>query len=780
VLVLAACGRSESPSVSASGAPSGPDPSSATTPSVEHHEPGVVDLLPLLRNGTIETDGPVVDLGEPQAAGYLVPPLPLGSETINGDSWGRVGPRLRLRVPVSTTAPPTAIRLRVRRVHARGVVAVVDGVPVRTALLPTSARASVVTLPVAPDRFRRDVAEVELRFFGISRLAAPNGARTTVAPARPATPAVRPTSTAPARGASARTEQTVADIDWVHLASGEATPARASDLVADVRADGPPRRALTLYAPTRLSIATVIPAQATLRAALSAEGIRGGARGTVSARIRIEADGEPAVELHQELSVGARWREVSLDLSALAGKAARISVAAEEGGDTRLAIADPRLVGRVERARATPPAVRRVLMLVVRGARFDRFAPEVSSRFAGGGFARMAREGLVAQAVAPSPRSLASLASVVTGLPAEMHGMLELTDTLDEDAPTVGGLLREAGVTTASFSDEPWWQGSGLDRDLPVQSQCNGESAAACRAETVLAQAGEWLLRQREHRAFALVVTRVGLPPFEPPPDLLTALEPSPEETALTPEQTGLLALRSRRGGLALEPRQLDRLSVLYDAALAGVDRGLATLLERLRDAGFARDTAVIVVGDRGVALGESGLIGDGPMSLASVAHTVLMLRAPGVVPGQVQETVSVLDAAATVLERLGAVPVTGAPGASVGATSLLVPQGASLHPRGVITQTSLRGDLGLRFGELLAIGRGAGSLVLVQPEQDPFGQRDLSLERPIARAYAESVLASHRAAASDEPARRVYQPSTRALSPAVEAMLRSRGWLRR
>src|SRR5262249_18635885 len=149
----------------------------------------------------------------------------------------------------------------------------------------------------------------------------------------------------------------------------------------------------------------------------------------------------------------------------------------------------------------------------------------------------------------------------------------------------------------------------------------------------------------------------------------------------------------------------------------------------------------------------------------------------PPAAPG---ETASVLDAAATALERLGALPAGGAPGARAGAGSLLSSRGAALHPRGIVVDVRSRGGLGLCFGGLPALGRGALGLSLLQPAADPLGQQDLSAARPIARTFAESVLAAYRSGSVDEPRPRMFVPSTRALPPVVEAALRGAGLLRR
>src|SRR5690349_38855 len=46
---------------------------------VADSESGDVSLLPLLPHGAIDVSGPVVDLGEPQAGAYVLPPLPFAS-----------------------------------------------------------------------------------------------------------------------------------------------------------------------------------------------------------------------------------------------------------------------------------------------------------------------------------------------------------------------------------------------------------------------------------------------------------------------------------------------------------------------------------------------------------------------------------------------------------------------------------------------------------------------------------------------------------------------------
>ncbi len=768
-------------------------------PHVTHGESSqrTLDLLPVFSQGAIDAAGPIVDLGEPQAQPFLLPPLPIATESLNGNSWVTVGPRLRVRVPVDVSAAPTALRVRIRHAHARAVLAIIDGIPTRQVALPVSNTPSVVTIPLLADRFRRAIADVELRFIGVARPAMTTSSRDArranlvtetrrvVVRIHGRRRVVTRTITRPA-GQQNPAAAAAVDIDWLHLVHGDdVASVRTADLVSDVRSEGAPRRALTLYAPTSLSAVTVIPPAAELRAAFSAEGIRGRSRAqTVAARVRIEADGIEPIEREISVTAGSPWQELRLDLSAVGGRATRLSVSAREGGDTRLAIAEPRLIARTDVPPTPPPPVRHVVLLVVRGARYDRFAPTVSPRFTAGGFARLAREGLVARAIAPSPHELAAFASAVTGLPADVHGLFEDTDTIDEAAPTVAARLRDAGVATAAFSDDAWFIGSGIDRGFTERESCPND-AATCHAEVVIGRAADWLVTQGERRSFVLIATRAGLPPLDGPADLLTAIDPSTEDGIITPEQSALFAQRSRRGALNLESTAVHRLDALYDAALAGVDRGVAHLLDRLREANELNSTAIIVVGDRGTMLGESGLVGDGPMNIAALSETVLLVRTPGVAPQQLEGTVSVLDGIATAAARIETVRHEDDP-ATDGPRSVFSPEAGGLHPRGVVFVASLRGEVGLAFGSLVGIPRPSGQLALYHFDGDPLGQVDVAADHPIAEAFAERVLAGHRAAleSGDEaranaegertttstsaPPLHRYAPSTRALPPNV------------
>ncbi len=693
--------------------------------------PLVTDLLDAFARGSIDTDGPVVDLGEAQSANYVYGAAPLRTETLQGDSWAGVGSRLSLRVPIDhgggdddALDRPASVRVRVRRATGRSVALVVDGLLTRAARLPPAGAAGVLDLPVPADRFTRSPVEIELRFTG-----------------------PRPAPGAPPHA--------VVEVDWVHLARSDATPTVVASLLNDVTLGGPPRRALAFHPPTVLGVTRVLPPRAVFRASLGAEAPHGASRAPqpLPVRVRVELDGEGALEQRVDVVPNAPWTDVSLDLSRWAGRAARITVGAPGVAGVRLALASPRFEApRTEAAHAPPPV--QVVLVVLRGLRPDRLWPELSAHLSAGGFARLLREGLWAEATAPTMRPWAALTSATTGLPADVHRVVETTDLLSEDAPTLATDLVAHGVRVDCFSDEPLWFGSGADRGCATRWSCGDHPG--CRTDATLAAVADAVAHERSGPRLALVVSRMGSFPLDPAPEQVTALDATPYEGTLTPAQTRVLADRAHHGEVRLEARDQDRLNLLYDATLRAADAGLAHLLQRISDVHGEGRTLVVVVGDRGVPLGERHAVWEGTMAQREARTTALLVWGAATVPGRVVAPLGVVDGAATVLEALGLeVP------AEFEGRSARVP--AAFHDRAFTVEGDLRGALGVRFDGLLALPRPmalGGGLSLLAVD-DPDGE-DAGALRPVARALAWQSLAQ----ASTAAGRRVFRPSTRVIAP--------------
>ncbi len=93
-----------------------------------------------------------------------------------------------------------------------------------------------------------------------------------------------------------------------------------------------------------------------------------------------------------------------------------------------------------------------------------------------------------------------------------------------------------------------------------------------------------------------------------------------------------------------------------YDAEIAGVDRALGRVLEKLRQDGLLEDTVVVVTGDHGESLGEHGEKTHGVFVYDATVRVPLLFRFPRLLPrGRVyQGPVSSVDVAPTLLGLLG------------------------------------------------------------------------------------------------------------------------------
>jgi hypothetical protein len=391
-------------------------------------------------------------------------------------------------------------------------------------------------------------------------------------------------------------------------------------------------------------------------------------------------------------------------------------------------------------------------MVVLRGARLDRFLPTLSPRFTGG-FATMMREGIAAEATTGAVRSWAALQTAATGIAADQHGLQEPTDLLSEEAPTLGTVLAEHPIQTTALTDEAAWIGSGADRGYGRREGCP-EAQPLCRVGPMFQSIADSVSANRGP-SFTLLVTRVGTIPLDPPNDLVLALDPVPFEGTLTPAHTGVLAARARTTEIRLEPRDRARLDLLYDASLLAVDRGLEMLIERLQAHRLDDSTLLLVVGDRGVALADGRYFGDGPIWRPEILSTVLLARGPGITRGsRLRGVVGTLDAAATALDALG-VPLPE----EFEGVSIFEPE--RLMERALPLVATPRGELGLRFGDWLALPRPAP-----QPGVSLFDRSSSQLSRTPPPASATTSTASKARSPSSPPPAPPTPPAARSPAP--------------
>jgi arylsulfatase A-like enzyme len=241
----------------------------------------------------------------------------------------------------------------------------------------------------------------------------------------------------------------------------------------------------------------------------------------------------------------------------------------------------------------------------------------------------LAREGILFEsAFAPTPITLPSHASILTGLYPSEHGVRDNgLFTLAPEATLISEVLSRRGWRTGAFLGSiVLGARSGLDQGFEVYrgpGVLRGGSAIAERpADEVVDDALAWFAElESGERFFA------WLHFFDP-------------HTPYAPPQPW-----ARRNG------------DLYDGEIAFVDSQIARVLSALEERGRIDDLFVVVTADHGEALGEHGEPTHGILLYQATVRVPLILSGGFVAGGRgsrVAHPVSIADLAATLLEVTG------------------------------------------------------------------------------------------------------------------------------
>jgi len=265
------------------------------------------------------------------------------------------------------------------------------------------------------------------------------------------------------------------------------------------------------------------------------------------------------------------------------------------------------------------------------------------------------------RAYAPSPWTLPSVASILTGLGPAAHTVTETDHRLPQEVETLAERLGAAGYETAFFGVNPYLNPvRGLDQGFETYQGLEGLAGAS------LNQRITGFLRTREGGRPLFLVVHYFEPhcPYEPPPALAAALAAVP----LVP--TGRSVDAGTWEGLpdcykvtdAEGQPQLDVDAWLeaYDAEVLQADGLVGELLEALRASGRYDDALIAVAGDHGESFWERGGYGHGATLDEEVVRVPLVVRTPGGGAARVAAPVSLTGLAPTALTSAG-VAVPGA-----------------------------------------------------------------------------------------------------------------------
>ena len=289
----------------------------------------------------------------------------------------------------------------------------------------------------------------------------------------------------------------------------------------------------------------------------------------------------------------------------------------------------------------------------------------------------LARQGVrFSEMLSPSPWTLPSVCSLLTGLQPQTHGAGQRFGDFAPSSPrqndfaptglpggvrTLAGVLRQQGFYTMGV-----YQNFYILPGFGVHQGFDDYTSYEERAETLVSRALDRLRATASDRRTFLYLHLFDLhSPYNPP-------EPECTRVArrLAPDYHGKLGCEADRNPERTSiPPAADRpwFRALYHAELAYTDRQVGRFLDGLHDLGLEDRTVVAVVSDHGeefwdrldqeARLGYETNSDHGHTLYQELVHVPALLRVPGGHPAVVREPVQLVDLFPTLLRAVGVQP---------------------------------------------------------------------------------------------------------------------------
>jgi arylsulfatase A-like enzyme len=500
---------------------------------------------------------------------------------------------------------------------------------------------------------------------------------------------------------------------------------------------------------------------------------RGGMAGDTRLRVTLEGDGQP-----RELSVlavpagGERQERVPLP----AGDFARLALSST--GTAVISTLRLRIpitaAGPSPRSSSAPARPRPNLVLYVADAvRGDFLSAYGNPRPTSPRFDAFAREGwLFEDATAQSASTRPSVASMLTGLGVDGHGVAGLGSTVVPALTTLPEALHAAGYATAAFVAN-----DVLSPALGYAQGFDGWNSFPRRPSAEVVRAALAWAHERRGPFFLYIHTLGAHRPYEPAPEHWRPFLP-----ATMPRVRDVLALVQKP---QLAPDEMALVRSAYEGEIHEDDAAFGELLDGLEAQGVGPKTVIAFTADHGEGFEEHGHRGHGIRLYQETAHVPLALRVPGTAGGiRVAAPVQHIDLAPTFLSLAGVQKPPDLLGWDLASVARGRPPGAD-PARILVSRLTYAGadKVAVRWGTLKLIANeepdapAGGRFELYDLARDPRETRNIARERPGAVEY---LWMESRALRSLEEALRARAAAGRKveLSPQDKEALRALGYV--
>jgi arylsulfatase A-like enzyme len=266
-------------------------------------------------------------------------------------------------------------------------------------------------------------------------------------------------------------------------------------------------------------------------------------------------------------------------------------------------------------------------------------------------------------AFAPYPNTLASHASLFTGLYPRRHNLYGGLQAYLEPT-TLAMVLADRGYRTAAVTEDAYVSSDfGFDRGFDSYENGSTEIKAEFLgdAKTTFAMASDWL-RQRQDEApyFLFVHTYEVHDPYlardEHAKRFAEELNPGYEGPYEDAYPGAIKSLGHNSNRFPLAEADIRQMEALYHGEITYLDRLMRSFVAELEDLTDMENTLVVILSDHGDEFGEHGFVGHGESLYDPVLHVLLAFHWPSVLgQGPIEPVVSLVDVMPTVLEMLGA-----------------------------------------------------------------------------------------------------------------------------
>ncbi|MDP9002678.1 MAG: sulfatase-like hydrolase/transferase, partial [Myxococcota bacterium] len=427
------------------------------------------------------------------------------------------------------------------------------------------------------------------------------------------------------------------------------------------------------------------------------------------------------------------WAPWSVPITGLEGDGALASIelvvrrAAAMG---RVLLGAPQIVAASPIVPADPPSARSVVLVVLGSTSAKSLAPWGGAH-AVPELARLALAGTTFTANrASSSLANAVVASMLTGLPPTVLGILDAGSRLPQGPTTIAEACRQAGISTAMFTANPT-TGAAFGFERGWGTFVAHDPLEEVLATSVFDDASAWIEAHKRERFILLVHARGGHPPWDATPDELKVMPPAGYFGILEPHRAAeaLTKAHGRPGHFKEEDRV--RAWALYDRAIDTHDEGLGRLLSAVRAAGRDDDTAVIVTGDVGASENPPVPFVDSDTLDEPFLATPLVVRWPhadALSGRRADAPTSPEDLARTMVGALGLVP----PPAFGGVNLARVAQGGLVPAERPLAATHA-GRFAVRWGPFVLVGSRQRETRMCDLSLDPTCVADVRATSPLA-----------------------------------------------